>query len=125
MLNTIRYCVSWVTYALPRLFAHLEDEVVSENKVGDAGYEDEDGREDSSPQEYDAVRLWQLHQVSDLEASDVIYGEECKQGLQAAHCDQLQTKSCRNRKRHKDMQPDVLKVPTMWYNSVAFIKSVP
>ena len=56
-----------------RLLAHLEDQVVPEDKVGDAGYKNEDGREDSSPQEDDAIRFWQLHQVSDLEASDVIH----------------------------------------------------
>lgn len=72
-----------------RLLAHLEDEVVPKHKVGNAGYKDEDGREDSSPQENDAVGLWQFHQVSDLEASDVIYRKECEQGLQAAHSAQL------------------------------------
>lgn len=109
--------------------AHLEDEVVPENKVGDAGYENEDGREDSSPQENDTVRLWQLYQVSNLEASDVIYGKECKQGLQATQCDQQQihaaterdTTTC-NRTRHQGMQQNEtsrhanpgVKVPAMW-----------
>ncbi len=55
------------------MVAYLEDEVVLEDKVGDAGYKDEDSREDSSPQEDDAIRFWQLHQISDLEAGDVIY----------------------------------------------------
>lgn len=55
---------------------HLEDEVVLEHKVSDAGHKNEDGWEDSSPQENDPVGLRQLNQVGDLEASDVINGEQ-------------------------------------------------
>ena len=52
--------------------AHLEDEVVLENKIGDAGYKNEKGRKDCSPQEDDAIWLRQLHQVGELETGDVI-----------------------------------------------------
>lgn len=62
---------------------YLEDQVVLEDKVCDACYEDEEGREDGTPQEDDAVRLWQLHQVGDLKASDVIDRKQSQQGLQA------------------------------------------
>lgn len=55
---------------------HLEDKVVFEHKVGDAGHKNEDGWEDSSPKENDPIGLRQLHQVGDLEASDVINGKE-------------------------------------------------
>lgn len=59
-----------------KLLTHLEYKVVFENKVGDAGHENEDGWEDSSPQENDPVGLRQLHKIGNLEASDVIYGEK-------------------------------------------------
>ncbi len=62
---------------------HLEDQVVLEDKVCDACYEDEEGREDSTPQEDDAVWLWQLHQVGYLEACDVVHRKQSQQGLQA------------------------------------------
>ena len=65
-----------------RLLANLEDKVVLEDKVGDAGHKNEDGWEDSSPQENDPIGLWQLHKIGNLEAGDIIYGEECQQSLQ-------------------------------------------
>ncbi len=63
--------------------SHLEDQVVLEDKVCDACYEDEEGREDSAPEEDDAVWLWQLHQVGYLEACDVIDRKQSQQSLQA------------------------------------------
>ena len=62
--------------------AHLENEVVLENEVGKASNKDEDGWEDCSPQEDDAVGLWQLDQVGDLEACDVIHSKQRQQCLQ-------------------------------------------
>ena len=59
------------------LLPHLEDKVVLENEIGDAGHKNEDGREDSSPQENDPVGLWQLHKIGNLEAGDIIYGKKC------------------------------------------------
>ena len=61
--------------------AHPENEIVLEDEVGEAGHEDEDGWEHKAPQEYDAVRLWQLHQIGDLEAGDVINGKQRCQSL--------------------------------------------
>lgn len=63
---------------------HLEDHIVLEDEVGDAGHEDEEGREDSSPQEDDAIGFWQLYQVGELEACEVVYQIQSEQGLQAA-----------------------------------------
>ena len=68
--------------------AHLQDEEVAQDQVCEAAGHNVHKGQDKAPDHKDSPGLWQLKQVGDLEASEVVHAEEqdeCLQGSCFSH----------------------------------------
>ena len=63
----------------------LEDEAIFQDDSGEGVDEEEDEGQDEAPHNHNAPRLWQLHQLCDLKAGEVIQSKECQQRLKSSH----------------------------------------
>ena len=63
--------------------SYLENEAIPQDEAGDGIHHNEDQGQDEAPHNDDAPRLWQLHQLCDLKACEVIDSKQRQQHLQA------------------------------------------